>query len=114
MKCAQCQSESGIEMVAQLWTDWDDPRDKTYDQWHLCRRCGATYYSVLTDEFYGDDFRLETYEADPQAWRQSYERARKCPRPDDYECKCPAHTQGREGRGKLVSDQWVHYSDDND
>jgi hypothetical protein len=111
MKCAQCQTEGGVELMAKLATGWDDPREQTYDEWHRCRHCGATYYSMLTDEFFSDNFQLETYTAEPQAWQESYELARKCPRPDDYDCKCPAHTTSRQGHGHLVRDDLVRYND---
>ncbi len=76
MKCEQCQAEPGIKLVAKLKTAWDDPREQTYDEWLRCEHCGATYYAELTDYFFSDDFRIETYTADPQAWQESYARAR--------------------------------------
>ncbi len=115
MNCVKCQSATGLQVVAKLLSEWDDPRDQIYEEWVLCRQCGATYYATLTDTFFSDDFRIETYEADQQAWQQSYELAHACPRPDDHECTCPAHTQlqkqGRPGRGKLVRDDSVFYHD---
>jgi hypothetical protein len=111
MQCVQCQAESGVELVAKLLVDWADAREQVFDEWLRCRHCGATYYGVLTDTFFSDDFRIEHFTADPQSWQESYARARACPRPDDHECKCPAHTQPRSGRGKLLKDEYVIYHD---
>lgn len=111
MKCEQCQTDGDIELVAKLKTDWDDAREQVYDEWLRCKRCGATYYAELTDYFFSDDFEIATYAADPQAWQESYARARACPAPDDYQCPCPAHTQGRQGCGKLIKLDSVYYHD---
>lgn len=111
MKCVKCQTDSGVELVAKLLVDWRDPREQVYDEWLRCRHCGSTYYGVLTDTFYSDDFKIEHYTADPQAWQESYARARACPRPNDHECMCPAHTQFRTGWGKLINDESVFYHD---
>ncbi len=111
MKCEQCQAESGIKLVAKLKTACDDPREQTYDEWLRCEHCGATYYAESTDYFFSDDFRTKVYTADPQAWQESYARARACPRPNDQQCQCPAHTQGRRGLGKLLKFESVYYND---
>ena len=114
MQCVKCQAESDLEVVAKLASAWDDPRAQEYKEWVLCRLCGATYYATLTDTFFSDDFRIETYTADAQPWQETYALARACPRPDNHECSCPAHTQirkGLPGHGQLVRDDWVYYND---
>jgi hypothetical protein len=111
MNCVKCNTEAGVETLVKLWTAWDDPREMTYHSWLRCRQCGATYYGTVTDYFFSDDFHMEVYTAEPQAWQESYERARRCPRPQDYECRCPAHTIVRDGSIKLVLYDSVYYTD---
>ena len=74
-----------------------DNRSDTSRRWFRCLTCDARYVSELTEEVSvsydkDGDVRDTGYRCDAAEYERSVALARRCPRPDDPACTCPAHT----------------------
>src|SRR2546430_557389 len=92
--CSRCGSEK-LSSVFSICTD-SDPMSDSYMLWSRCTDCDARYIIDIKEEvnFAPDDGHIinRGSSCDPAEWDRTLMIARRCPRPDDYRCKCAAHT----------------------
>ena len=92
-KCKRCGSDD-LSQAAELCTD-ASPRSDDDVRWKRCVPCGARYIVDVTQYvnigFDGDHSTNSGHLCEPAEWDRTLALARRCPRPNDAKCTCPAH-----------------------
>lgn len=106
--------EPSVPWKTRLWNLWfgvraatadplllcidSDPRSDTHRRWWRCAKCGARYVTEVREEVNVGDLEGDTsdtgYLCERVEWERSLALARRCPRPNDAKCACPAHAAG--------------------
>lgn len=111
MICPTCQAEGSVTTFARMMIDTDG-RSRDYRAWLRCGRCRTCYFGRSEEYFFDDDFVFSLYGAEAAGWELSLARALECPRKEDPDCKCAAHTNPPEGMGTLISYTPTYYPKD--
>ncbi len=110
MICPNCKTEGSVTMFARIMIDSDE-RSRNYSSWLRCQQCGSCYYGATEEYYFDDDFIFSLYQAENPFWERTLNEALRCPRKDDDDCQCVAHTHPSEKNGKLISYTPTYYLD---